>query len=601
MPKRLIILFLLLFQTASISAYPPISEFPSPFLGNWSSYNGYLIPKTAIIIGSRADPLDLHTANIIADALKQEVNVSFEIPTPGYVLVKTVYSIINSTDGVPFVSTKNIAGKIYELNESCVNESYILVPLTNITMYPAKFPYLLGRVNESRYISGDRIVFYTGMLELRNGSNYFIPWLGYNISVVSVVVKSKTDYEIRMKIRGNGLYALVTINPSTMAGGFQFPGSGNVFMVEKPSIEGQGLKGTPFFKIENDPSHFLPIPGFNVVYVNITSLRIPGFALMRNITNPWPSIENATIFLADKPYKGYAVFFSSADNYSYYIPFKALGYLVRSQRLYIFNNSGTWSFNEARQIGCHVYLMTCIGRTYSTPQCPLVGSRTLEECYQGCEGMAGLYKVERTEYLFTGACGGPVKLYSTVTRSISISVPIYRDSQVFKNGVLDPSLRNTNLILIGGPDVNSVVANLQARGYLNATFVRNRSIYVKLGNETFNTSYLISKAYEMGVPNGSIDLNRIVRLDQGIGVIEYSNRNPWGNGSILVVAGTDRYGTLSAGLALVRSGLFKQSEFMYYIAGRSGYPNILLTLGIRSPLTNEMYPYRIVTIVPRKP
>jgi len=600
MPRWSIILLLLLIQTAGVLAYPPISEFPTPFLGYWGSYKEYIVPKTAIIIGSRADPLDLHTANIIADALKQEVNLSFEVPTPGYVLVKTVYSILNSTDGVPLISTKDIVGRIYELNESCVKEDYILVPLTNMTMYPARFSYILGKANESRYISGDRLVFYTGMLELRNGSNYFIPWLGYNISVVSVVVKSTTNYEIRMKIRGDGLYALVTINPSTMAQGFQFPGSGNVIMIEKPSIEGEGLRGTPYFKIENDPSHFLPIPGFNVVYVNITSLRIPGLALMRNITNLWPSADNATIFLADKPHKEYAVFFSRADNYSYYIPFKALGYLIRSQKLYIFNSSGTWSFNEARQIGCHIYLMTCIGRTYSAPQCPLVGQRTLEECYQGCEDMAGVYRVERSEYLFTGACGGPVKLYSNVTKSMSIPVPIYRDSQVFKNGVLDPSLRNANLILIGGPDVNSLVANLQARGYLNATFVRNKSIYVKFGNETFNTSFLISRAYEMGVPNGSIDISRIVKLDQGIGVIEYANRNPWGNGSILVVAGTDRYGTLSAGLALVREGLFKQSEFMYYIAGRSGYPNVLLVLGIRSPLSSEMYPYRVVTVVPRR-
>ncbi|MGB9631190.1 MAG: hypothetical protein ACPL09_04330, partial [Candidatus Methanodesulfokora sp.] len=59
-------------------------------------------------------------------------------------------------------------------------------------------------------------------------------------------------------------------------------------------------------------------------------------------------------------------------------------------------------------------------------------------------------------------------------------------------------------------------------------------------------------------------------------------------------------GTLSAGLTLVREGLFKQSEFMYYIAGRSGYPNVLLVLGIRSPLSSEMYPYRVVTVVPRR-
>jgi hypothetical protein len=162
---------------------------------------------------------------------------------------------------------------------------------------------------------------------------------------------------------------------------------------------------------------------------------------------------------------------------------------------------------------------------------------------------------------------------------------IYLDSWVFVNDTLTSAVKDKNLILIGGPAVNSVVKYLNDAGLLPVKFVFNGSVAaLSYEGKTYDLDTVLQILVNEGILPAPISKEYVYRVEggNGLGVIEYATSNPFGSGQILVVAGTDRYGTLAASVALADpTKLASSTAEIFYNAGRGGNVNAVILLGIQ--------------------
>jgi hypothetical protein len=181
---------------------------------------------------------------------------------------------------------------------------------------------------------------------------------------------------------------------------------------------------------------------------------------------------------------------------------------------------------------------------------------------------------------------------------------IYLDSWVFANNTLREDLKNKDLILIGGPAVNAIVRYLNDAGVLDVKFkLVNNTWALEYAGKTYDLSTVLYILVDKGVlPTPTIAKECMYAPEgyPGLGVVEYAKTNPFGSGNILVVAGTDRYGTLVASVALADpTKLVSKTAGEFYKAGQPGYPNAVILLGIKPTVVPPpaVVPALIPTIV----
>ncbi len=140
------------------------------------------------------------------------------------------------------------------------------------------------------------------------------------------------------------------------------------------------------------------------------------------------------------------------------------------------------------------------------------------------------------------------------------------------------ALKTTHVILVGGPLVNKYVKELNDTGLLPITFIGNDRLLFANQIWTYEnvTEALFGPAPAVEIP----------RLTSGLGVVEYATKNPWNEDKLaFVVAGTDRYGTFAASLALFDpTRIVRATAENWYRAGRTiegkTYVNAVIVVGV---------------------
>jgi hypothetical protein len=180
---------------------------------------------------------------------------------------------------------------------------------------------------------------------------------------------------------------------------------------------------------------------------------------------------------------------------------------------------------------------------------------------------------------------------------------IYLDSWVFVNNTLSADLTSKDLILIGGPAVNTVVKYLNDAKLLDVTFkLVNTAWALEYAGKTYDSDAVLKILVDQGYLPAPISKDYVYRVEggNGLGVIEYAKSRPkdWGSGNILVVAGTDRYGTLAASVALADpTKLVSSTAPVFYAAGRGTTPNAVIVLGIKPTVVPPAVPPAVLTPV----
>jgi len=161
---------------------------------------------------------------------------------------------------------------------------------------------------------------------------------------------------------------------------------------------------------------------------------------------------------------------------------------------------------------------------------------------------------------------------------------IYLDSWVFVNNTLSDAVKDKDLILIGGPAVNTIVKYLNDAKLLDVTFKQVNGVWaLEYAGKTYGLDTVLKILVDQGYLPAPISKEYVYRVEggNGLGVVEYAKKNPFGSGNILVVAGTDRYGTLAASVALADpTKLASTTAPVFYAAGRTA-PNAVILLGIK--------------------
>jgi len=188
----------------------------------------------------------------------------------------------------------------------------------------------------------------------------------------------------------------------------------------------------------------------------------------------------------------------------------------------------------------------------------------------------GTAHVDPVTGAITWGPGGADQYYEGEDVFSFIKTPLaYIDSQVFDGTILSADVIDKDLILVGGPHVNSVVDYLNDSGYLYLYYVVDKLFYPADIDPTTGEPNYYDLAYALGLTGMPWPEENIPKYTTGLGAIQFtakwngatgpaaawdvSDSDPWGTDPgepgdvenwILVVAGTDRFGTYAASVAL---------------------------------------------------
>ncbi|MGC9104019.1 MAG: hypothetical protein ACP5JF_04400, partial [Candidatus Methanodesulfokora sp.] len=454
----------------------PISLFPSPFVRGGTIFMGNGTSTMAIIIGDKAATFDMIGAAMLAlkisshlyyknapyvsieDAEKHGIALYHgEFSASEYNISKVTLSLVgpslgpvlpppdrylywNATDRT--IGTEVVPGGIFNLGgtECKLENDFVLTPLDKMSLYPASFPYLLGINASIKDIKGvvyDNTTgtFYlnTGLIELSEGKEINIPWLGFKILVKKV--NTSGGYAPSLLLAPDGtIVAYLNITPGSPPSDFVFnpdayPGDPRIVAVGDYYIRDKGHKGVPEFRIDmtiSPEKNWIVLPSFNVILANITSAELPQYALSEDIYSRYGDPWSASIWVTHLtpgwlhsvtyPVKGLALTMNwtmPLYNITYYWSSAVFPWFDGSVKaylwdfwwsgtpFYVFNSNDTWYFNITKHIGCYDFLFTSIGNYTipGKPVCPLTQpwANITVNCTFICGDWAGVYKIKTTE------------------------------------------------------------------------------------------------------------------------------------------------------------------------------------------------------------
>ena len=221
----------------------------------------------------------------------------------------------------------------------------------------------------------------------------------------------------------------------------------------------------------------------------------------------------------------------------------------------------------------------------------------------------GTAHVDPVTGAITWGPGGADQYYEGEDVFSFIKAPLaYIDSQVFDGTTLSDDVIDKDLILVGGPHVNSVVDYLNDSGYLYLYYVVDKLFYPADIDPTTGEPNYYDLAYALGLTGMPWPEENIPKYTTGLGAIQFTARwngrtgpaaswdtddpDPWGveigsvENLILVVSGTDRFGTYAASVALA-----DPTKIIYETAPNFCNTSFVIVIGVT--------PYAVApTIVP---
>jgi hypothetical protein len=736
MRKAAMLLLVALLVGALPAAAVPISMFPEPFVKAGTIYTNDGKATMAMVIGDKAASVDMIGAAMLAmkigshlyytnapyvnvdDAKAHGITLYYGgFDANEYNISKTTLTLVTRSVGTTLhnlswcYSDSTVTPgftwipPIFNINgKDCNPEGYdyLLMPLENMKLNPAKFHYIVGEnasISDAPKLVRSITGFYinTGLIEFSNTTgDVNIPWLGFKLHVDNIHFGTPNQIRARMLTPDGVTVAFLNISADSST--FYFNGvtttpnpESKVVVVGNVKIKVGDHEGVPYFEIVNQPpaypalANWIVLPPFNVILANLTTAVFQNNAVTDEIADHYSygAMSAAARFnTTSYPVKGaWGVWNVDGSNRAYiwskdifpWFGGAVNAYFLKAgtDAIYVFNKTygiGLWNFNETKHIGCYDFVFTSIGNytEKGAVKCPLTETIVTKEhyCTFICGECAGVYKVETTEetvqklhcdfmpgYNFatvqtkatvyprgaTGVFSGIFDRFENVTgfkgttqikvetaanvtyaKDVTtaadvdqvfageavfsfVKMPIiYLDSWVFKNNTLSTDLKDKDLILIGGPAVNTIVKYLNDAKLLDVTFkLVNTTWALEYGGKTYDLDTVLKILVDQGYLPAPISKEYVYRVEggNGLGVIEYAKKNPFGSGNILVVAGTDRYGTLAASVALADpTKLVASTAPVFYSAGRTT-PNAVIVLGIMPTAVPVGVPPAVLTPV----
>ncbi len=185
-----------------------------------------------------------------------------------------------------------------------------------------------------------------------------------------------------------------------------------------------------------------------------------------------------------------------------------------------------------------------------------------------------------------------------------IRAPIaYMDSWVFDGKNLSEDVMDKNLILVGGPLVNTLVNYLNETGNLYILYKTDGKTTWLYNPQGAPGERDINLSYAIKLIDPTIDTSYVYKVEggNGLGVIQYAKSNPWNKDKlVLVVAGTDRYGTLAASIALSDPTKLANTTIQtFYQAGMDkDHAPAVIVIGIRPTTVPTRVSVSPVLVVP---
>ncbi len=184
-----------------------------------------------------------------------------------------------------------------------------------------------------------------------------------------------------------------------------------------------------------------------------------------------------------------------------------------------------------------------------------------------------------------------------------IRAPIaYMDDWVFDGETLSEDVVDKNLILVGGPLVNTLVDYLNDTGNLYILYKTDGKTSWLYNPQGAPGERDINLTYAIKLIDPTIDTTYVYKVEggNGLGVIQYAKSNPWNEDkAILVVAGTDRFGTLAASIALADPTKLANTTIQtYYNAGVGDNAPAVIVIGIRPTTVPTRVTVQPVLVVP---
>ena len=191
----------------------------------------------------------------------------------------------------------------------------------------------------------------------------------------------------------------------------------------------------------------------------------------------------------------------------------------------------------------------------------------------------------------------PEEVFSFVRAPIA-----YMDSWVFDGKALSDDVKDKKLILVGGPLVNSLVKYLNDTGALYILYKTDGKVTWLYNPDGAEGQRDINLTFALSLIDATIDPTYVYKIEggNGLGVIQYAKSNPWNpDKEILVVAGTDRFGTLSATIALADpTKLANITIATFYEAGVGKRAPAVIVIGIRPTTVPVKVAIQPVLVVP---
>ncbi|RSN70022.1 S-layer protein [Candidatus Korarchaeum cryptofilum] len=191
----------------------------------------------------------------------------------------------------------------------------------------------------------------------------------------------------------------------------------------------------------------------------------------------------------------------------------------------------------------------------------------------------------------------PEEVFSFVRAPIA-----YMDSWVFDGKALSDDVKNKKLILVGGPLVNSLVKYLNDTGALYILYKTDGKVTWLYNPLAAPGERNVNLTYALSLIDPTIDPSYVYKIEggNGLGVIQYAKSNPLTDKEILVVAGTDRFGTLSASIALADPTKLANTTTIstYYNAGVGKVAPAVIVIGIRPTTVPTKVVIQPVLVVP---
>jgi len=160
----------------------------------------------------------------------------------------------------------------------------------------------------------------TGLIELYEGADIRIPWLGFSLHVLKVNTTYGMGYALIRMDGPGGAVAYMNVSRGFVFNGSPYGGTGELYVIITGDVRIKvgDHPGAPYFRVVDDEKNWIKLP--NRILANITSANFTANATTDEIASLYPDIArtaHARLNSTSYPVRGWGVWNVSGDRNGY--------------------------------------------------------------------------------------------------------------------------------------------------------------------------------------------------------------------------------------------------------------------------------------------